>query len=283
MSSGRIRPPEWTIDAPISAGTRDTSVARSDHARVRACVFVAAVAVGVLAAPAIARADPGPSTTDQLLQQAGAAMNTAQALASQEVAATSSAVSAAMARTPASAPPSVANAQHEVTKAVSDAIATAAAASASSPAATAAVPQKPVLRIARHHHHRAAPYRRHTAARNASAPYSDRAAAGTSSLRPIGLALPIAPRWAATPGRGSTTRHRSARAVPHHRLPPLPVPPQGSSGNADAAGSGTPAPLLVVVLGAALFLILFEILSRLLPRSAFRKPRRLALPPWHPG
>jgi len=60
------------------------------------------------------------------------------------------------------------------------------------------------------------------------------------------------------------------------------VPPQNSNGSAEG-GSGTTAPLLVAALTAALFYFFFEFLSRLLPRSAFRKRRRLALPPWHPG
>jgi hypothetical protein len=43
------------------------------------------------------------------------------------------------------------------------------------------------------------------------------------------------------------------------------------------------APLLVAALAAALALASFPFTSRLLPRLAFRKPRRVVLAVWHPG
>jgi hypothetical protein len=267
---GGERPPAW----PVARGR-----GHREHARVRACVLIAAVAFGVLAVPAIARADPGSSSTTQLLQQADAAVSNAQALASQEVAAASSPVSAATPETPASVPTAVASAESEATKAVSEAVATAEAAAASSsavqpPARTA---QTPAPRPAAHPQpHRAAIRSRHPAVRKA--PWSERSTDSTSSERSLDLPQPAPPPHA-NAHAGSATRHRSA--VPH-RLPPLPAPPQGSSGSVEASGSGA-APLLVAALGAVLFAILFESLSRLLPRSAFRKPRHLALPPWHPG
>jgi hypothetical protein len=271
MSTGRITRPEWTKQTRISGVSR-------------ACVFVVAVAFGVLAAPALARADPGSSTTQQLMQQAGAVMSSAQALASQQVAATSSAASAAMASTPASVPRSVAGVEKAATKAVSDAMATVGAASAGSaltppPAAL----HRRVSRPAQHRHRHGNAARAHNGrARNLSSQGSGRAVGTASSVRAIGLPPPAAPRHSATHDHGSAARDRSAGAGPH-RLPPVPAPPQGLSGSAEASGAGSWAPLLFAAFAAALFVILFELLSRLLPRSAFRKPRRLALPPWHPG
>jgi hypothetical protein len=93
-------------------------VGRTDHGCVRICVLVAAVALGVLAAPAIARSDPGMTTAQQLLQQAGAAGAEAQKTASQAVAAASSAAAAAPMSAPASVPASVASAESQVTKTV---------------------------------------------------------------------------------------------------------------------------------------------------------------------
>ena len=270
MSTGRITPPEWTKQAWISGVSR-------------ACVLVVAVAFGVLAVPALARADPGSSTTQQLMQQAGAVMNNAQALASQQVAATSSAASEAMASTPASVPRSVAGVEKAATKAVSDAMATVGAASVGS-ALTPPPPasHRPVSHPAQHlHRHRNAARAHNGQARNLSSQGSGRAVGTTSSVRAIGLPPPAAPRHSAG-HRGSAARDRSAGVGPH-RLPPVPTPPQGLSGSAEASGAGSWAPLLFAAFAAALFVILFELLSRLLPGSAFRKPRRLALPPWHPG
>jgi hypothetical protein len=67
-------------------------------------------------------------------------------------------------------------------------------------------------------------------------------------------------------------------------VPPVPVPTRDPDGTAQAGGAaGAFAPLLVAAAASALFVVLLELLSRLLPRSAFREPRRLVLPPWHPG
>jgi hypothetical protein len=264
---------------------------RSDHGCVRVCALVAVIACGVLAVPATARSDPfgtvqalqqantTATTYAQAQQQADTAIGDAQALASQELAATSSLVSKAVVGGPASA----AGVEKEAAKTVSGAIAsvraTAKSAMATPPTQRETSPASPPVSHPRRH--RTSPRAHRGAASVAPAGWARPAASGTSSLRTTGAAPSAGPTRATARSRGSTTSDRGGRPGPH-RLPPLPVPSQGMNGAAEGGGSA-PAPLLVAALAAALFLVLFEFLSRLLPRSALRKPRRLVLPPWHPG
>jgi hypothetical protein len=68
------------------------------------------------------------------------------------------------------------------------------------------------------------------------------------------------------------------------RSPPLPGPPQPGAALAGQAGGQGPLPPLVVgTLAAVLLIMAFEFLPRALPPKAFRKPRLIALTPWHPG
>ncbi len=286
MSTGRFRPSKWTNDAAISAvgisGQERVSAdsAPPRHRCVRICGLVAAIACGVLVVPATARSDP--FSTDQALQQADAAVTDAQTLASQQLTASSAAVSAALTETPAPIPTSAASVEAEASKAVSEAIAAAGTASATSPAVPAPTAPKPASRpVSPPHRHRGTARARPKAARG-PAPWSERAVGGTKSVRAIGTGLSTAPPQAEARGHGSAARDRRADGAPR-RLPPLPVPPQGLSGTPEGMGSGTPPLLLVAALAAGLLIIFFESPSRLLLRSAFRKPRRLALPPWHPG
>ena len=82
---------------------------------------------------------------------------------------------------------------------------------------------------------------------------------------------------------------RSSGTAPAGAHPPRPVPPvppgptPGFTSPIQAGGSGSFAPLLVAALAAALALASFPFTSRLLPRLAFRKPRRVVLAVWHPG
>jgi hypothetical protein len=69
--------------------------------------------------------------------------------------------------------------------------------------------------------------------------------------------------------------------LPSPPLPPPPRPDMTSSGQ--GGGQGSPVQLVVGALAAVLLLLGFQLLSRVLPRPAFRKPGRIALPPWHPG
>jgi hypothetical protein len=42
-------------------------------------------------------------------------------------------------------------------------------------------------------------------------------------------------------------------------------------------------PLVVGALAAVMLFLAFELLRRVLSRPAIRRPRRISLPPWHPG
>ena len=68
-------------------------------------------------------------------------------------------------------------------------------------------------------------------------------------------------------------------------LPPVPPGPDGPGLTSPGLGGvpGPLLPLLVAALAAALAFASFPFVSRRLPRSAFRKPRRVALAVWHPG
>jgi hypothetical protein len=78
---------------------------------------------------------------------------------------------------------------------------------------------------------------------------------------------------------------RHQRSAPPDRPPaPVPVPPRPDSSSAgQSGGQGTPGPSVIAGLSALLFVFGFQFLPRLLPLLAFRKPRRIVLPAWHPG
>jgi hypothetical protein len=84
-------------------------------------------------------------------------------------------------------------------------------------------------------------------------------------------------------GAGSRERPSS---VPPSRLPQPPAPgpnrPDMSS-PAQGGGQGLLLPLVIAALGAALALFGLELLPRVLPLPALRRPRRIVLPPWRPG
>ena len=104
----------------------------------------------------------------------------------------------------------------------------------------------------------------------------------------------MTPRAAAPAGEPSSDRSskrgRSSGAAPAGAvLPPRPLPPappgpgQDLTAPAQSGGQGQLAPLLVAALAAALVFARFPFRTRLLPRSAFRRPRRVVLAVWHPG
>jgi hypothetical protein len=116
------------------------------------------------------------------------------------------------------------------------------------------------------------------------------AAAGAASQ----AAALTTPRAAAPAGEPSSDRSsergRSSGAAPAGAvLPPRPLPPappgpsQDLTAPAQSGGQGQLAPLLVAALAAVLVFARFPFRTRLLPRSAFRRPRRVVLAVWHPG
>jgi hypothetical protein len=83
---------------------------------------------------------------------------------------------------------------------------------------------------------------------------------------------------------------RPAGAAPPDRntAPGPPPPPPGpnrpdTSSAGQSGGQGFLLPLVLATLAAALAIFGFALLPRVLPLPAFRKPRRIVLPPWHPG
>ena len=94
--------------------------------------------------------------------------------------------------------------------------------------------------------------------------------------------------------QASGARTRSAGAAPPERhsgpapgrepQPPVPGPNgPGTSSAGQGGGQGALLPLVLAALAGALAFFGFELLPRVLPLPAFRKPRRIVLPPWHPG
>jgi hypothetical protein len=85
------------------------------------------------------------------------------------------------------------------------------------------------------------------------------------------------------PPRARAQHNAPAGAVPQ-RLPPAPLPPRPDmTSSGQGGGQGSVQPLLLVALAAVLGFFTLSLLPRVLPRPAFRKPRRIVLPPWHPG
>lgn len=85
------------------------------------------------------------------------------------------------------------------------------------------------------------------------------------------------------PPRARAQHKAPAGAVPQ-RLPPAPLPPRPDmTSSGQGGGQGSVQPLLLAALAAILAFFTLSLLPRVLPRPAFRKPRRIVLPPWHPG
>jgi hypothetical protein len=84
-------------------------------------------------------------------------------------------------------------------------------------------------------------------------------------------------------GAARPERHSSS---PPNREPQPPAPgpdrPDMSSAG-QGGGQGLLLPLVLAALSVMFALFAFALLPRVLPLPAFRKPRRIVLPPWHPG
>jgi hypothetical protein len=98
-------------------------------------------------------------------------------------------------------------------------------------------------------------------------------------------AAPTGVRPSARPSGGRPAGDSPAGATSPRPLPPAPPGPGGPGLTSPGQGgvSGPLLPLLVAALSAALAFASFPFVSRRPPRSAFRKPRRVALAVWHPG
>jgi hypothetical protein len=88
----------------------------------------------------------------------------------------------------------------------------------------------------------------------------------------------------ASPRGGGGDEAPAGAVVPQRPLPPVPPPQRPDlSSPSQGGGQGPLMPLVLAALAAAFALFSFQRHARLLPRSAFRKPRRVVLPVWHPG
>jgi hypothetical protein len=92
-----------------------------------------------------------------------------------------------------------------------------------------------------------------------------------------------------TASRSRAAARPAGAAPPGRRHAPEPLPPAPGPNGPDTSsagqsgGQGVLLPLVLAALAAALALFGFALLPRALPLPAFRKPRRIVLPPWHPG
>jgi hypothetical protein len=109
-----------------------------------------------------------------------------------------------------------------------------------------------------------------------AAPYHGSA---LSTSPPTARSLPFSPKRAA-----KTSPRPERSAPPEHPRPPGPMPPRPDASSAgQSGGQNAPVPLLLAVVLGVLLVFGFQFLPRLLPLLAFRKPRRIVLPSWHPG
>jgi hypothetical protein len=114
-------------------------------------------------------------------------------------------------------------------------------------------------------------------------------AAAGAAFQAAALTTPRAAPAGEPPSSRSSRRGRSGATpagavLPQRPLPPVPPGPgQDVTAPAQAGGQGQLVPLLVAALAAALVFSRFPFRTRLLPRSAFRRPRRVVLPVWVPG
>jgi hypothetical protein len=110
------------------------------------------------------------------------------------------------------------------------------------------------------------------------------ATAANTAVTTTPEAAPAEVRPSARPPGARAADDSPAGATSPRPLPP--VPPGPAPGLTAPGQGGVPGPLLpllIAAFAAALAFASFPFMSRRLPRSAFRKPRRVALAVWHPG
>lgn len=270
-------------------GKPDVSARRAGRKRriARACALGGAIACG-LVIPATAHA-ADPFGTAQIAQQVDAAVAQATAIVPQAsgtatplvdstktLDAATKSLEVATKQAAAIASNAVAEAQRE-TQSVVGASAPAVAGDAARPTVKA--------------HRRATRHRVRTAGRSSAPQSAFRPRSGLLAATDGGAAKLLASPSTARVGRPQNSGAPASRVTPKpirpslpQRPPPLPLPPQpGSALAGQAGGNGPLTPLVVGALAAVLLMMTFEFLPRALPPKAFRKPRLIALTPWHPG
>jgi hypothetical protein len=133
---------------------------------------------------------------------------------------------------------------------------------------------------------RARPGARPRRARQTARPHAPASGTGT---RLVAVAV-VNSAWYggshSTTEKSETTRaapRPNRAAVPERPRRPAPAPPRPGSSWSGQSGQSTPVPSLLAALAGLLIILGFNFLPRVLPKSAFRKPRLVALLPWHPG
>lgn len=284
-AGGRISSAHWTVRASNALFKPFSQVCR--HARL--CALVVTVACGTLAVPGIAQA-AAPSVGIDVSGEIQAALAEANALVPP--------TAEVPVQTTVTVPtvPAVADGSITVSAPVEPVVTVSSSpASLTSPLASSAAAAPP--ENARAEDPSAQPQPAHalvqparpSASQRREAALGARAAFARSAQRSMHAVT--GSRSALTSRATRVTRDRDARparqapaeAVPQQPppVPPSPRPDLTSSGQ--AGGQGSLLPLVMAALAAALAIFLFEVLRRVLPRSAFRKPKRLELRPWHPG
>ena len=285
----RLRPDENVqLFRPLDGNPADSTRRTGRKTRVARVCALAGGIVCALVAPAIAHA-ADPFGTAQITAEVNAAVAQATAVVPQASGTSLAPVNSA--KTLDAATKSLEAATKQAEAAVSTATAqaqrqtqTVVAASVPAPAAPAAHPR--VKQKPRVTHHSV-----QTAGRSAARHGWLRPGTGLVAATGGGSARFLPPASAAPVSRHQDSGAPASRATPKpirpslpQRPPPLPLPPQpGSAAAGQAGGNGQLTPLVVGALAAVLLIMIFEFLPRTLPLLAFRKPRLVALTPWHPG
>ena len=253
----------------------------------RACVFAGVILCSVLAGPGTARAaGPGgidvSAEVDAALAEVDAAV--AQVPTREEESVTGNVAGTTTVNIPA--PPAAEGVSSEIAAATQPVpMATPAQATSASPGGTPAAPKGAGLA------------RERDAGNVSRRPKQPHSVGGVVSLSTLASSAPSTTEVFVTsratlvtreargprPPRARAQHNAPAGAVPQ-RLPPAPLPPRPDmTSSGQGGGQGSAQPLLLAALGAVLGFFTLSLLPRILPRPAFRKPRRIVLPPWHPG
>lgn len=297
QSTGRIARDDWTMRAGtgsikpvIGMFCNVTGAAgRGVPWLARVCALAGAIVCSGLAGPGTARAaGPGGIDVSAEIETALAEVDAVvpQAPARQEQSVTLNVAGATTVNIPA--PPAAESVETEAA-AVTQPIAMAASAPITTmPTSPESAPAAPLG---------AAPAREHGAAKVSGRPRRPQSVVGVVSRTALlssaqsttdvvvtsRVTLVTREARSPRPPRARAQHNAPAGAVPQ-RLPPAPLPPRPDmTSSGQGGGQGSVQPLLLAALAAVLGFFTLSLLPRVLPRPAFRKPRRIVLPPWHPG
>ena len=294
--TGRIAPDDWTMRAgtgsikPVIGLLCNVTGAagRGVPWLARVCALAGAIVCSGLAGPGTARAaGPGGIDVSAEVEAALAEVDAVvpQPPARQEQSVTLNVAGATTVNIPA---PPAAETVETVVAAVTQPVAMAASAPIATPTSPKSAPAAPLG---------AGPAREHGAARVSGRPKRpppvvevgsrttllSSAQSTTDVVVTSRVTLVTREARSPRPPRARAQHNAPAGAVPQ-RLPPAPLPPRPDmTSSGQGGGQGSVQPLLLAALAAVLGVFTLSLLPRVLPRPAFRKPRRIVLPPWHPG